>query len=446
MISKRVGMIALAAAVAMTPPTQSIADLADGLVGGLVGGVVGGVIVNEGAKNRERKRQQQQIQQQRSVVTKRAPSNSYNSVARAQTREEQIALNYFGFPAGSPDGVRGRNTRNAISQYQVHMGYPVSGQLNEFERQFLVGSYHRAQSSGAATTQLITQRGQGTRGLLHAYRDEATGGTLAAVAPATQSQTVPEAVAVAPESDVSGGGLPNLFGDSGTGPSLASHCSRVSLVTNSNGGFVTKATLTDASFALSEQFCLARTYAIADGEELASRVDGLTPAKLEQQCAGFAPAMKQQLNALSLQPRDTVLGDVSQFILDAGMDHAQLSGTARICLSVGYRTDNLDVATGSALLLTALGKRGYAELLGHHLNEGFGAAKRPDLALDWYETGLSAVEASGKPIFVPGDSERTELLRQAVFPGSGDEAKTLGDEDANEVRPASTLPTFSISE
>jgi hypothetical protein len=39
---------------------------------------------------------------------------------------------------------------------------------------------------------------------------------------------------------------------------------------STNGGFVTLATLSDPAFALKEQFCLARTYAIEDDKRLAA--------------------------------------------------------------------------------------------------------------------------------------------------------------------------------
>lgn len=456
MFSKRIAMTCLAASVALTPATEVTADAADGLVGGIVGGVIGGVIVNESAKHRERKRQ-------RTVIYKNAP-RTY-SPARAQVRETQVALNYFGFPAGTPDGVSGRRTRSAISQYQVHMNYPVTGYLTEYERQFLVSSYHRAVSSGAATSQLIAQRGQGTRGLLHAYRDEAAGVTTATVNTGTVAATTGTTVALAPTTqptvteptvteptapsvtEPTSAALPNLLGDATTaGPSLASHCSRISLVTNSNGGFVTQASMTDPMFTLSEQFCVARTYAITEGEELASRVEGLNAASLEQQCAGFGPAMKPYLTALSLKPQAAVVTDVSNFILDSGMAPAQLAGTARICLSVGYRTDDMNVAVGSALLLTALGETGYSELMGHHLNEGFGAARRPDLAMAWYQAGLDAVERSGKPVFVPGNPERTDLIRAAVTQSNGLSGKASDLTGGSTVQPAASLPSFNITE
>ncbi len=429
--SKAILMAALTASVAAMPGTRAAADFADGLVGGLVGGAVSGIIVNESAKARERKRTTTTTTTRRVY---RAPS-----VSSQQVREVQTALNYFGFPAGTPDGIRGRNTRNAISQFQAHMGYPVSGHLQDYERQFLISSYYRAQSGGAATAQIAAQSGQGTRGLLHAYRDEALGmqqqgqGGMMALAP--QEEQTQAGSASGSESD--GGALPNLMASGGDGPSLASHCNQVSLVTSSNGGFVTAASMQDARFALNEQFCIARTYAIAEGESMAASLQGITPEKLEEQCRAFGPAMREHVAALSLDKRSAVLDGVRGFVRQTGQSPAQLAGTARICLSVGYRIDNMNVALGSGLLLAALGEDAYGELMGHHLNEGFGTARRPELAKEWFAAAVEAVENGAEPVFAPGDPGRNALLRKAVF---GADAGVQGEA----VQPASTLPTFDV--
>ncbi len=443
MFSKHLTIVCLAATLAFAPATKVSADLADGLVGGVVGGVVGGLIVNEGIKSRERNRNATTRS-----TTGYAPSYSPTySPARQQVYEDQVALNYFGFPAGVPDGRRGRNTRNATSQYQAYMDYPATGRLNEWERQYLITSYQRAQSGGAATTQLISQNGQGTRGLLHAYRDEAAGtagygtagqtSTAAFADPGTQDATLGQTQPVA--------ALPNLMGGQGNSPSLASHCNRVSLITSSNGGFVTEASMTDPQFALSEQFCLARTYAIAAGEQIASGLQGVSNADLETQCQGFGPAMREYVAALSLDPQEQVVRDVRGFILKSNMSPAQLSGTSKICLSVGYRTDNMDVALGSALLLTALGEDVYAELLGHHLNEGFGTAKRPDLALAWYQTGFDAIENGAEPVFVPGNPNRTALIRKAAYQVDGGQGSLNADQQ-DSIQPVSALPLFNVQD
>ena len=442
MVTKKILIAALATTVAL-PASQAVADFKDGLVGGLVGGAVSGIIVNESAKARERKR-----------VTRTAPTRTYrapvNSVERQQIRETQTALNYFGFPAGTPDGVRGRNTRNAASQFQAHMGYPATGYLADYERQFLISSYYRAQSSGAATAQMIAQRGMGTRGLLHAYRDEAAGVPTHAArqAPAPQPQAQSPVMAAVPETArvpeaedrTQDGALPNFMASGGDGPSLASHCNQVSLITNSNGGFVTAASLSDPRFALNEQFCIARTYAIAEGETMASSLKGVTSNQLEEQCRAFGPAMRDHVAAVSLSDRDTVIGDVRGFVLQSGQSPAQLAGTAKVCLSVGYRIDDMNVALGSALLLTALGEEPYGELIGHHLNEGFGATRRPDLALDWYDAAVTALDNGAEPVFAPGNAGRNALIRKAALRSQGPKARA----EPETVQPASSLPSFAL--
>ncbi|MGB5558011.1 MAG: peptidoglycan-binding protein, partial [Paracoccaceae bacterium] len=325
------------------------------------------------------------------------------------------------------------------------MGYPSTGQLTDYEKGFLLTSYRRALAGGPVTNQQIAANPMGPKGLLTAYRDEMAGVAAPQVTPSivvVAPEAAPVAPAVTEEAAVAEPALPNFMGG-GEQLSLASHCNTVSLLTNSNGGFTTLASMNDAGFALNEQFCLARTYAIAKGEELAGKVQGFTPQQIAQQCAGFGPAMKDYVAALSLKPQDEVLKDVGGFVLKSGMSPAQLSGTAKICLSVGYRTDNLDVAIGSALLLTVLGEGAYGELMGHHLAQGFGASRRPDLALAWYEMGLDAVSNGAEAVFAPGQPERNDLIRKAAFTLTGNTALETGGAQQNEAAP---LPVFAVDQ
>jgi len=401
MIGRRIATGFVAATLALTAGGTAQAN--DGLVGGIIGGIIGGAIVNETTKNRN-------TAQTRTVVV---------NPARAANREVQVALNHFGFDAGVPDGAIGPRSRSAISQYQMVLGYPPTGQLTEFERSHLVSSYHRAVAGGALTMQQAAQNPMGMRGLLVVWRDEAMGvapqpgaGVMAA-APQAAPEPAPSLPALVPAQPA----LPNFLGGDVTQASLASHCNKVSLLTSTNGGFVTLATMTDPAQALSEQFCLARTYAIAQGEEMAARLPGVTPAQVAEQCTGFGPAMADHVAALSLQPAAQVLPGVQGFALSSGMQPAQLSATAKICLSVGYRTDDMGVALGSALLLATLGEPVYGELMGHHLAQGFGTARRPDLALDWFDMGLGAAGAT--PVFAPGQPERSDLIRRAAYAVGG---------------------------
>lgn len=425
---------ALSAMLLATSTMQVQADAGDALVGGIIGGVIGGAIVNERNKKR--------------TVTRKVYRKPVYSAQRAENREVQTALNYFGFPAGTPDGVLGRRSRTAVSQYQGTLGYPPTGYLSEYEKSFLLSSYNRALVGGAVTNQQIAA--VGTRGLLLQYRDQAAGvapQTNLAAAPAPQPvpQVAPvttEAAAVpqiiAPQEEKAA--LPNFLGG-GSGLSLASHCNTVSLLTNTNGGFTQLANMSDPNVVLNEQFCLARTYAIAAGEELAAGVQGVGTAQIAAQCQSFGPVMQDHVAALSLKPSNEVLQGVSGFILTTGMAPQQLAATAKICLSVGYRTDDMDVAIGSGLLLTALGERVYGELMGHHLSQGFGATQRADLAAQWYGMAIDALDSGQSAVFAPGQSERTELIRTAASGGTG----TSGTMTAP-VQPVSALPSFNVSE
>jgi len=415
MVRNKVSTLVIAASLALSPATRVAADGGD-VAAGVLLGVVGSAIVRDAQKKK----------------TTSSSTKTVSSATRTQNRQVQTSLNYFGFPAGTPDGVMGKNSRAAVSGYQTFMGYPVTGYLTEFERDFLLNSYNRAVAGGAATAQLIAANPQGARGLLRTYRDEMAGVQTATTAPATAPAPAAAPVTTA-QPDTA---LPSFMGNTAQ-VSLASHCNKVSLLTSSNGGFTTLASMSDPEFALSEQFCLARTYAIAAGEDMATKVQGFTPDQIEAQCAAFGPAMQEHVAALSLKPAADVLRDVSGFVLQTGMSPTQLSGTAKICLSVGYRTDQLDVAIGSALLLVALGEHVYGELPGHHLSQGFGATQRMDLAVAWYDTAVTALEDGAEAVFAPGQPDRAQLLHKAAYGvGSG----------GGQTQQGGLLPAFAVSE
>jgi peptidoglycan hydrolase-like protein with peptidoglycan-binding domain len=449
MISKYITSAVLAASVAVVPADEVQADAGDFIAGAIIGGIVG----SAAQKNR------------RTTVRRTTTRKTYRPrlPSTQEGREIQASLNYFGFDAGRVDGQLGRKSKQAVSQYQAYMGYPVTGALSPFEQNLLISSYNRAQAGGYATSQQIAVNPDGTRGLLKTYRSE-----MAGQSPSGTPQAPTTTVVVAPQQPVqpvigttttttiaaantgavaltdtsAAPALPNFLGAAGAQPSLASHCNTVSLITNTNGGFVTEASMTDPNVALNEQFCLARTYAISTSEEMISKVTGFTPAQIAGQCEGFGPAMSEHVAALSLKPQAAVVQDVASFITSTGMSTAQLSATAKICLGVGYRTDNMDVALGSALLLYTMGEGVYGELMGHHLAQGFGTAKRVDVAMQWYDSGLSAAEAGATAAFVPGAPERAGLIRKASAQLNGAPATAM----TTPLQPVSTLPTFNVSE
>ena len=234
MKAKRIATFCTAAALIAAQTAPARADFGDALVGGVVGGVIGGAIVNEANKKKQK--------------TYAAPSVS--SAQRAQNAEVQTSLNYFGYPAGTPDGVLGARSRRAIADYQMTLGYPGTGYLTDYERSHLVASYHRAIAGGAATAQAAATNPMGMRGLLVTWRDEAMGIVPAApAAPATVPATAPATVpAAAPETTMATApatGLPTFLGTAGAEVSLASFCNRVGLMTTTNGGYTTVADMTD---------------------------------------------------------------------------------------------------------------------------------------------------------------------------------------------------------
>ncbi len=396
------------ASLTIMPAQQASADLGDALVGAAVGGVVGGVIVDQVHKKKQAQARANARHTTKTYKSSYNKKTSYNSAQRQQNRDVQTSLNHFNFPAGTPDGVVGRNTRNAVSSYQGFMGYPQTGQLTEFERTVLINSYHRSIAGGAGTSDIVANSQYGQRGLLKHTQQQMAGVTPAAVASYQTDETQTDATKSAAFS------LPS-FGQTSHATSIANHCNQINLVTNTNGGYTKASDISDPVFALNEQFCLARSYAIANGEKLSANVTDISASEMQAQCETLGPSFKDQISAVSLTKREDVIAQIGSKVLSTGMSPAQLSHTANICLGVGYRTDNADVAMASTLILVALGQPAYGELLGHHLVNGFGTLKRNDLALQSYTAANDAVASGQTAVFAPAQSERPDLIQAAAL-------------------------------
>lgn len=282
--------------------------------------------------------------------------------------------------------------------------------------------------------------------------------TLAATTPVTGPVTAPSGALGAPVASAqpmvpnpgaqpatttASAAMPNFV----TGPArpqqaaLASHCNRVALVTSANGGFSDLSTMSDPVFTLNEQFCLARGYAIAEGEALMAQL-GIATQDAASQCGGIATALQAQVAGLSLQPREAVLAGTTQWMLTSGMSTEDLATNARICLSSGYATDTLPVAIGSALILAALGETAYGELPAHHLMQGIGAVQRRELATEWFRASLP--QALGTPVmFQPGPAARNGLILAAADMATGGAAPASAPVAAPAVAPvpAPVAPT-----
>ena len=321
----------------------------------------------------------------------------------------------------------GSGTRNAVSRYQSSLGYVADGNIDAQERGTLLGAYDWAINGGVATS-----GGLGGQALLRDYQQRLASNTLYGNSQSSQ-QTNASAATTLPS-----------FQTAPQTVSLAAHCREVDRTTSSNGGYTTPRNLVDANLALNEQFCVARTDAISNGEKLAATVQGLSANDVQAQCSAFGSALEDYIVYLSQDPASVVVADVKAFVDGSGMSPVQLSTTAEICLGVGYRTDNLDVAIGSALILVAENQSAYAELLGHHLSQGFGTAKRPDLAVDWYDVSLNAINNGATPVFVSDQPNRNRLIRNAVaqLPRTGPASNQAVAQPAG----GSALPAFNVNQ
>ncbi|MDG4649337.1 peptidoglycan-binding domain-containing protein [Roseibacterium sp. SDUM158017] len=434
MIGKFLTSASLAAALALTPAERAEADAGDFIGGAIIGGIIGHAVTQQNQRNRTATTR---------VVRPGIP-------ATQQGRETQSALNYFGYGAGTVDGQIGPGTRAAIERYQASMGYPVNGrEFSSYQFDFLMDAYYWATQQGGA--QQTGLRGQS---LLYSYRDSLQRGPIQSASPAQQppATTVivnPGQPAAPPASTAvtapAAGQLPNLFANSQPRMSLANACNSVMLQTSSNGGYVTLATMRDPSQALSEQFCVARTYAMAQGEELMGRITGIAPAQIAEQCGAFSAMLSAEIDRVSLIEQAPLAAEMREFAAGTGMPPGDLAATSRVCLAVAYAQDDMRMAVGSALMLVALGEPAYGELLGHHLREGFGTNTRRDLAMQWYDASITALERGSEPAFMPGQPERPALLRAATMQLGGG-APAGAPQPVRAQQPVPALPTFQVNQ
>ena len=167
MYFKSVATASLAAVIGLAPAEPVMADAGDAIAGALIGGILGHAIANDQNRRRE------QAQPQRHTPRSTRPSMS--TAQRESNKEVQSALNYFGYNVGTVDGVLGQRSRSAVSQYQVLLGYPPTGQLTDYERTLLTTAYHRGVAGGPMVAQAVATHPQGMRGLLLMQRDEMAG-------------------------------------------------------------------------------------------------------------------------------------------------------------------------------------------------------------------------------------------------------------------------------
>lgn len=388
-------------ALALAPAPKAKAELEDALVLGILGAIIAGA-ASQGAQGGQ--------QATRSASAPQRPAISQAQLE--QNRQVQTALNYFNYPVGAVDGAFGPATRNGIRNFESALGFSADGNLDDFERSFLLDSYRRAQTSAQVPPYSMIFAREGTQGLLRTYRNEQRGiptpGVNAAALPATQP--TPNAAPALPSFGAA-------LGD--TGPSVNSHCSQIQVLTTTNGGFTTMSMMSDPDFTLNEQFCLARTNAMAQASTAMASIAGLNDAQAVQQCDGLSEYMREDIESIANMTPAAVRTDVGRMVRNSGQSEAQLRTTGVVCLGVGYREDRADMALAAALVMVGIDEAAYGEVVAHHLREGFGTAASSERSGAWMERTLTSLESGANPAFLSNQSsERVALLRAAMAGGT----------------------------
>ena len=164
------------------------------LVHGLMGAMIGAAIATQ---------KQSQSNSQPAQSKTRQSKQKISSQERTANKLIQEHLNYFGFDTGRPDGVLGRKSRTAVSQFQACLNFPISGTLNSFEKQFLHNTAYKAQASPQKTLRDAAKLHNGYCGVLQKHLAELSAPDVqtqtAAVATTTVVNPAPVAPQVAPQ-------------------------------------------------------------------------------------------------------------------------------------------------------------------------------------------------------------------------------------------------------
>lgn len=119
----------------------------DDAAGALLGLLIGGMIAAGAEENAQKKAKNkaQPNKQNKNTANANKPKKPVpDSPEKAQNRQIQTALNYFGFDVGTADGVMGNRSSNAIKDFQKLYGFPETGALTEAERGILFDAYENA--------------------------------------------------------------------------------------------------------------------------------------------------------------------------------------------------------------------------------------------------------------------------------------------------------------
>lgn len=403
------------------------------------------------------------------------------SADRQHRASVQSALNDFGYPVGGADGVYGGKTYAGMRNYQAAMGFAPTGNLTPYEEQILLGAHNDYKTGIHNSTYPGLYASEGMYGLLRAkadpnYYPQRYGNQMAGNgAPSPNYGTtpnygggaqVPQMAGLKPgvalgndgvvATSTSPGGPGVAVGDGGLAPlpslghvgevaaSMQDHCDFTKLTTQTTGHQIMAASMTDPDQALSEQFCDARTYLMSRTQTILG-VARATEEQLVAACGQVAGAMEPVAGGLATKTPAAVAAEASGISGALGLsDPAAAAEYGEVCVGLGYRGNDSDMALAGALMLVGAGRAPYAEMVGHHLRNGFGTPENPQAANDWYVMGLDALANNQPPAVQPGQTiQRAAIIRAAVE--AGGQRASLGAQPAAVPVANTVLPPLQIT-
>jgi hypothetical protein len=216
-------------------------------------------------------------------------------------------------------------------------------------------------------------------------------------------------------------------------PSMAQFCDETNRISIANGGAMSATNVSNPGQAMGEQFCLARSFSVAKGEQMMASVQGMTSADVRASCDQVAAALGGTLGGLGSMAPDQAVAAVNA--VAGSMPKPDMVNLGEICLGAGLADDQADVTLAASLLLVAADRTPYAEFVGHHLQNGFGTAASAAAAGPWFSMAMAAVDAGAQPDILPAQSaERYGVLRAAM--GGGAAAPAAGGLPVFQVTPS----------
>lgn len=379
-----VALVSLALAIGPAPEARADNDAVAGFIVGLGVGAIAGAAAQK---------QQQKKKTSTSSGKSKKSSSKRSSTAKRGDAQVQVALNYYNFEAGTPDGVFGPGTRAAIRRYQSYIGEPATGELTGAQTTALLSAYAR-DTAGATSNGLFAGNRTATGNaqmstLLASLGSQGTNDLAPATPEPALATTATEAAA-----------LPTA-----TGPTQDDLCKAPASAVAKGPGAVSPAeTVVDS-------YCSAVGYAVQNSVTLSKAVQGFDPAVSGKQCADWLVANRAKLDAALAKAPEATVADLAALVPGAAEPQkAAMRDSFSICHGIAQAAGNAPDARAFAALVASFGGVGYGELVAASDALGLGTAQSGAQANAWYLWTAEAIDGGGAKLITTADYDHVPLL------------------------------------